>query len=97
MNLGSDPPIPGLICGENPGSTEVGMLQLVRDFREHPESVGESYLEHWLTAMGFAATLLACAVVCAIHAFVPGLFKYSASTRLCELHERMMNRRRSAE
>ncbi|HEX7037217.1 MAG TPA: DUF6356 family protein [Pseudomonadales bacterium] len=73
------------------------MLQLVRDFREHPESVGESYFEHWQAAMGFAATLLACAVMCAIHAFVPGLFKYSASRRLCALHERMVTRRRSAE
>lgn len=72
------------------------MLQLVRDFREHPESVGESYLEHWLTAMGFAATLLGCAVMCAIHAFVPGLFKHSASRCLCRLHERMVTQRRRA-
>lgn len=66
------------------------MSQLLRDFHEHPQSVGESYAEHWLTAMGFAATLLACAVCCTLHAFVPGLFKHTASCCITRLHERMV-------
>jgi hypothetical protein len=70
------------------------MTQLLRDFQEHPQSVGETYLEHWRTAMSFALTLFACAFMCTVHAFVPGLFKQSASRCLCRLHERMVANRR---
>jgi hypothetical protein len=73
------------------------MSQLIRDFQEHPRSVGESYVEHWLTAMGFAWTLARCAFVCAVHAFVPGLFKHSASRCITQLHEHMVTQRRRRE
>jgi len=69
------------------------MSQLIRDFQEHPRSVGESYVEHFCTAMGFAATLATCAFVCAVHAFVPGLFKHHASRCITALHERMVAHR----
>jgi hypothetical protein len=70
------------------------MLQILRDFQEHPESVGESYAEHWLAAMSFAAALAICAVTCAVHAFIPGLFKHRASACVARLHERMVIHRR---
>lgn len=69
------------------------MPQLIRDFVEHPRSVGESYAEHWLSAMGFALTMLTLALVCALHAFVPGLFKRTASRTVDELHRRMVTHR----
>lgn len=69
------------------------MSQLLRDFTEHPHSVGESYGEHWLTAMGFAVTMLALAIACAVHAFVPGLFKRTASRTVDDLHRRMVTQR----
>ena len=69
------------------------MLQVIRDFHEHPRSVGESYGEHWRRAMGFAATLAFCALVCAAHAFVPGLFKHTASRCVQRLHEHMVVQR----
>lgn len=69
------------------------MSQLLRDFTEHPHSVGESYGEHWQSAMGFAVTMLALAVVCAVHAFVPGLFKQTASRTIDDLHRRMVTQR----
>ena len=70
------------------------MTQLIRDFHEHPQSVGETYAGHWLVAMSFALSLLACALVCTVHAFVPGLFKHTASRAIGRLHERMVRQRR---
>lgn len=71
------------------------MSQILRDFHAHPQSVGESYLEHWCTAMRFAALLAFGAVACLIHAFVPGLCKHSASQSVTRLHDQMVvNRQR---
>lgn len=69
------------------------MPQLLRDFREHPHSVGETYPQHWRTAMGFASAMLRCAVACAVHAFIPGLCKSTASRSIAELHQRMVTHR----
>ncbi|MEQ8860697.1 MAG: DUF6356 family protein [Pseudomonadales bacterium] len=69
------------------------MNQLLRDFHEHPQSVGETYPEHWWTAMGFALTLLGSSLACMVHAFVPGLFKGTASRTITELHRRMVTHR----
>lgn len=69
------------------------MPQLIRDFVEHPRSVGENYAEHWLSAMGFALTMMTLALVCALHAFVPGLFKRTASRTIDDLHRRMVTQR----
>lgn len=70
------------------------MPQLLRDFYEHPHSVGESYGQHWCKAMSFALALFASALACLLHAFVPGLCKRTASRTVTELHERMVTRRR---
>lgn len=70
------------------------MLQILRDFLEHPRSVGESYGQHWCSAMSFALLLLACALACTVHAFVPGLFKTTASRLVTRLHDRMVTHRR---
>ncbi len=69
------------------------MSKLLRDFVDHPHSVGESYVQHWHTAMGFSLTLLALALACAVHAFVPGLFKQTASRCIDKLHRRMITQR----
>ena len=49
------------------------MSQILRDFREHPDAVGETYHQHWCSAMGFVVTLAGGALACTVHAFVPGL------------------------
>jgi hypothetical protein len=69
------------------------MNTLIRDFRDHPESVGETYGQHWRSAMRFAFALLGAALVCAIHAFVPGLFKQTASRSIARLYQRMVTHR----
>lgn len=69
------------------------MPGLWREFRDHPESVGETYGRHWCSAMGFALAMLGTAAACMIHAFVPGLFKHTASSTLQKLHARMVTNR----
>lgn len=69
------------------------MPQFLKDFHDHPRSVGESYLQHWCSAMSFALTLMLSALACALHAFVPGLFKTTASRAVTQLHRRMVTHR----
>jgi hypothetical protein len=71
----------------------IAKSQLIRDFHEHPHSVGETYLQHWCSAMGFALSLVRSALACALHAFVPGLCKTTASETVTALHRRMVTHR----
>ena len=64
-------------------------------FTEHPASVGESYGEHWIVAMGFGLRMFAASLACMIHAFLPSLFIRTGSRTIEQLHDRMVvNRRR---
>jgi hypothetical protein len=69
------------------------MQQLLKDFQDHPQSVGETYGQHWWSAMGFSLRLMGCALACALHAFVPGLCKSTASRAITRLHQRMVTHR----
>ena len=62
-------------------------------FTAHPETVGESYGEHFVTAMGFSVSLFRAAFVCAIHAVLPFLFEKTGSECITELHCRMVTHR----
>lgn len=64
-------------------------------FKEHPASVGETYLEHMAFAAAFAATLLGAALAALIHAFVPALFETTASRMIRDLYHRIENRGKS--
>jgi hypothetical protein len=68
-----------------------------RLFISHPQSVGESYLEHQQVAFSFAGTLLLAGCACLLHAFVPGLCERTASKRIEILHGRMVANRRTHE
>lgn len=59
---------------------------LSNPFRGHPESVGETYLEHMLVALRFCAGLSGAAVAAGIHAVFPFLFARTASTIISGLH-----------
>ena len=63
-----------------------------RMFLAHPRKVGESYIEHLTSALGFAAELLVAAGACATHALVPALFEHAASGAVRRLHGRMVVR-----
>jgi uncharacterized protein DUF6356 len=63
-------------------------------FTEHPASVGETYLQHLVTASGFAARLIAAGGACLVHAVFPFLFVKTGSGAIQELHRRMVTHRR---
>ena len=70
---------------------------MFRPFTDHPDSVGETYLQHMGSAWGFAGVMLVGATACLLHGIFPFAFQKSGSRRIAELHDRMVaNRRRLA-
>jgi hypothetical protein len=69
---------------------------MFRAFTEHPESVGETYFEHMLSASWFAMTMFVGAVACLLHAILPFAFQKSGSRRIRLLYERMVTNRHRA-
>ena len=68
-------------------------MSLKTKFTEHPATVGESYGEHFVSAMGFSLAMLRAAFCCAVHAVLPFLFVKTGSECITELHDRMVTNR----
>lgn len=62
-------------------------------FTAHPETVGETYGEHFAQATYFSGALFRAAFACFAHALVPCLFKKTASSIIVTLHQRMVTHR----
>ena len=62
-------------------------------FLSHPQTVDESYGEHFWFALGFAAKLFGAAGAALVHAVIPCLFEKTASRMIREMHERITSRR----
>jgi Family of unknown function (DUF6356) len=74
------------------------MSVLKRLFTDHPATVGETYGQHFASAMGFGFRMIWGGLICFVHALIPGALATRGSDMICELHERMVtNRRRLAE
>jgi hypothetical protein len=58
-------------------------------FIEHPKTVNETYIEHFIKALGFSIQLLCVAATCFVHALVLGFFVKTSSKAVVELHKRM--------
>ena len=69
-------------------------MQLARIFNRHPATVGETYGEHFMSAMGFSLSMIRGAVFCAIHAILPFLCQRRGSDAITRLHHRMVTNRR---
>jgi hypothetical protein len=65
---------------------------LHRLFLSHPQTVDESYGEHFLFALGFAMRLLGAGLAALVHAIIPRLFETTASRMICEMHDRIARR-----
>jgi hypothetical protein len=65
-----------------------------RLFIDHPASVGETYVEHLITASRFGAKMVFAGAACIIHGVLPAIFKTRGSDAICVLHERMVVNRR---
>lgn len=73
------------------------MNRLRQLFTDHPATVGETYGQHLICALGFACRLFVAACACSVHALLPFLFVHTGSQCIRELHERMVvNRARTA-
>lgn len=70
-----------------------GLMAMFRAFTDHPQTVGETYLEHLGSASGFAATMAVGAMACLLHGIFPFAFQTSGSRRIKALHERMVTNR----
>ena len=68
-------------------------MTLHRLFTEHPDAVGESYLEHMRVALSFAAPLALAAGAALVHAFLPFLCETTASRTVKALYARITVRR----
>lgn len=73
-------------------------MNIAQKFNEHPATVGETYGQHFLMAMGFSLAMLRAAFCCALHAVFPFLCEKTGSRCIEGLYERMVtNRSRLAE
>jgi hypothetical protein len=68
-------------------------MSLKQKFTEHPETVGETYGEHFVTAMGFSLSLMKAALCCLVHAILPFMFEKTGSECITCLHDRMVTHR----
>lgn len=70
---------------------------MMNRFTEHPATVGETYGQHFVSAMGFSLTMLRAAFCCAVHAIFPWMFVKTGSSCITELHDRMVTNRSRLE
>lgn len=61
-------------------------------FTAHPETVGETYGQHFRKAVVFAALMMGAGIACFIHALIPGVFVTKSSRIIEDLQQRMANR-----
>ena len=61
-------------------------------FTEHPQKVGETYLQHMMAAWRYSFTFLLLVVVSLIHSILPFLFTKTASCVVQEMAEHMKER-----
>ena len=72
---------------------EKGVIEVIRKyFTEHPNSVGESYVEHMGFALSFCGVLFFAALAALVHAFIPALCERTASDKIKLLYSRINNR-----
>lgn len=58
-------------------------------FRRHPAEQGETYCEHFKVAASVGGPMVLAGFACLIHAFLPFLFKTTASRTLMVLTDRV--------
>lgn len=68
-------------------------------FIDHPNSVNETYGEHWRVANRFGVLMIRAGLAAIVHGFVPGLMTHTGSAIVKKLYGEMMDRapRRRAE
>jgi hypothetical protein len=68
---------------------------LDRLFKHHPQSLGETYLEHQRHAFSFGVTMVLAGIACILHGLIPAVFTTTGSRAVTRLYEGMvLNRSR---
>lgn len=62
-------------------------------FTDHPRSLGMSWAQHGLGAIGIGARMIGAGAACLIHAIVPAWFTQTAGRTVESLAEQMHRRR----
>lgn len=62
-------------------------------FTDHPNSVGETYGEHFVTATSFGVPMIAAGCACVLHGVFPFLFQKTGSNLVGRLYDRMVTNR----
>ncbi len=62
-------------------------------FTDHPESVGETYGEHFRVASSFGLAMLVGGAACLVHGIFPFLCTRTGSTTVAQLYTRMVTHR----
>jgi hypothetical protein len=70
-------------------------MNWLRRFTEHPASVDETWAEHCGMAWSFGFRLLGASLACFLHGLFPFLFTTTGSSAIRELHQRMVENRRT--
>ena len=63
-------------------------------FTKHPNSVGETYLQHLVKGLSFSIKLIFISLKAFIHAIVPCLFEHSTSDKVAELNDVLQKRKK---
>ncbi len=64
-----------------------------RLFLDHPETVGETYAEHFGVASRFGVTMIAGGLGALLHAFLPAVCKSRGSDTVAALYRQMVAKR----
>jgi len=63
-------------------------------FVSHPQSIGETYLEHFGVALSFGSRMVVAGLACMLHGVLPFLFVTTGSSTVRHLHDKMITGRR---
>lgn len=74
----------------NQPAKKSGVIQQV--FLDHPESVDETFFEHFRFALTFSFWLFVAAGAAFVHAIIPALCKTTGSDIIKRLHARIVTR-----
>ena len=62
-------------------------------FTEHPQTVGETYSEHFVMASSFGFPMILAGLACILHGIFPFLFEKTGSNLVKTLYDRMVTNR----
>ncbi len=65
----------------------------MKAFKEHPNSVGETYFQHMATSFGFGARMLVAGTGCLLHGIFPFICTSTGSQTITTLHGKMVTHR----